>query len=395
METTQHEAQFKSAFKGWKIILALAIGLGFTGWTLFNALHKKEYLEVTANGTHQWIDGNHNKKIDKNLSVDFKPSQHGTYIEKQLGDVLLEIKWTGTSLFWVIMAMLCMVGRDLGYMIRIRILTKNELTWKGSFYTIMLWEFASAISPGVVGGAAVAMFILNKEKIALGRSTAIVVITALLDNIFYVLLIPIVFIALKGQGLFPANSALNMSVEYAFWIGYSIMALICLVLFLSIFKFPRLLSSLLRGLFSLPFLRKWKESAVKTGLEIETTSKEFQQEPKTIWLKAFGATLLSWTSRFLVINCIMQAFIHLGWYKHLLILGKQLVLWLFLIISPTPGASGIAEYAFSELLSDIGVSALLIAALAILWRLISYFPYLFIGALLLPRWFKQHSAPEK
>jgi uncharacterized membrane protein YbhN (UPF0104 family) len=41
------------------------------------------------------------------------------------------------------------------------------------------------------------------------------------------------------------------------------------------------------------------------------------------------------------------------------------------------------------LLMPFGMSAALLAGIAVLWRLISYFPYLFIGALLLPRWVKQ------
>jgi uncharacterized protein (TIRG00374 family) len=56
-----------------------------------------------------------------------------------------------------------------------------------------------------------------------------------------------------------------------------------------------------------------------------------------------------------------------------------------MLISPTPGASGVAEYAFGELLISFSGSALLLTGMAIIWRLISYFPYLFIGAILLPK----------
>ena len=59
-----------------------------------------------------------------------------------------------------------------------------------------------------------------------------------------------------------------------------------------------------------------------------------------------------------------------------------------MMVSPTPGGSGVAEYAFGELLASFSTSAILIVGLAILWRLISYFPYLFIGAFILPRWLK-------
>jgi hypothetical protein len=57
-------------------------------------------------------------------------------------------------------------------------------------------------------------------------------------------------------------------------------------------------------------------------------------------------------------------------------------------VSPTPGGSGVAEFAFGELMGSFSNSAILIVGLAILWRLISYFPYLVIGAILVPAWFK-------
>jgi uncharacterized protein (TIRG00374 family) len=62
---------------------------------------------------------------------------------------------------------------------------------------------------------------------------------------------------------------------------------------------------------------------------------------------------------------------------------------MFLRVSPTPGGSGAAEWAFSELLSDLTSSAVLLAGMAVLWRLISYFPYLLIGSIILPRWLKK------
>ena len=95
-------------------------------------------------------------------------------------------------------------------------------------------------------------------------------------------------------------------------------------------------------------------------------------------------------SRYLVINALLQAFISLSVIDHVHVLAKQLILWLFMLVSPTPGGSGIAEYAFGELLSDFTSSAMLLVALAILWRLISYFPYLVIGSILLPVWLRKN-----
>ncbi len=134
---------------------------------------------------------------------------------------------------------------------------------------------------------------------------------------------------------------------------------------------------------------------LQTGQDIELAARVYRKASFLFWLKVFFSTAGSWLSRFLVINALLQAFISLGLLQHLLVLGKQLVLWLLMRVSPTPGGSGIAEYAFGELLADVGGSMLLITILALLWRLISYFPYLFIGAFLLPRWIKQTEKSTK
>jgi len=64
-----------------------------------------------------------------------------------------------------------------------------------------------------------------------------------------------------------------------------------------------------------------------------------------------------------------------------------------MLVSPTPGGSGFAEYVFTRYLGEfIPVEPLLlgsvVVAMALLWRIVSYYPYLFIGAILFPRWIK-------
>jgi uncharacterized protein (TIRG00374 family) len=379
------------SFQGWKMWLGVAIGLGVAFWMLYNSLQETRFIEVgSGNGSYEWVDYNGNGAVDHRLAQEFKfVEKGGTYRKEHLSDTLSEVNWSGQSVFWLLMTVLFVVGRDLFYIIRIRLLTHKELSWKSGYRVIMLWEFASALSPGVVGGAAVAMFILNREKIALGRSTAIVIITAMLDNLFYVLMIPLVFLFIDQEHLFPDTGSGGMAVQYVFWIGFTAILAVCLFLFTSLFMSPGLATRFLSFLFGFPLLKKWREGAIQTGNDIETASRELKNERFTFWLKVFGATCGSWVSRYLVINAILQAFLNLGFIDHITILGKQLVLWLFMLVSPTPGGSGVAEYAFSELLSAFSSSAVLLAALAILWRLVSYFPYLFIGAFLLPRWIRK------
>lgn len=387
----------QQSFSSWKIKLAILLGVGISLWMLYRGISEERFIPVENNsGDYIWKDANGDGKVNTNAATEFIAVPKGDYVKQTFADALSAIQWSSKTFLWLGVALLFMVGRDFFYMLRIRHLTHKELTWKSSFFVIMLWEFASALSPGVVGGAAVAMFILKREKIALGRSTAIVLVTTLFDNLFYIVLIPFVFLFIGQAELFPAETTGSLTVQYVFWIGFLVILFLSLFLFLAIFVAPQLAGKILVAVCALPFLQKWRDRAAKTGEDIVIAAAEFKKERFTYWVQLFFITCGSWISRYLVINAVLQAFLIIGFMDHILILGKQLVLWLFMLISPTPGASGVAEYAFGELLSGFSESALLLATMAIIWRLISYFPYLFIGAILLPRWMsmknKEHRA---
>jgi uncharacterized protein (TIRG00374 family) len=386
--TPQDQVKFEKAFSWWKIALAVLLGLSIATWMMYRSLNQTQLIPVeNQSGNYVWIG----KTATPDLSNagEFQFQKNGDYELDTIGNTLRNIRWTSSSYLWLLAAILGMVGRDFFYIVRIRILTKKSLSWFRSTVVILLWEFASALSPGVVGGAAVAMFILNREKIPLGRSTAIVIITAFMDNLFYIVMIPFVFLFIQPSVLFPSTMESAQSVEMVFWSGFAIILIVCLFLFLTLFFLPKLATQFLKKVFSIPFLSKWKPKAVQTGLDLEIAALELKQEKINFWTSTFMATLASWISRYLVINFILNAFLELRFIDNIVLLGKQLVLWLFMLVSPTPGASGVAEYAFGELLATFSASTILIASLAILWRLISYFPYLFIGAFILPRWLKK------
>lgn len=297
---------------------------------------------------------------------------------------------TGLSVVFLLCAVLMMVFRDLAYMVRIRLLTDKKLTWKQAFNVILLWEFASCLTPGVVGGSAVAMFILRKEKIPLGKSTALVIITAIMDNLFYIIAIPILMLVISSSTLLPTDSTwIGESGMSFFWLGYMMIFSVNLILILGVFVFPKAISFLIKSLFLLPFLRKKKSAGAQIGNDLITASKELKGKPFLYWFKIFAATCWSWTSRFLVINFVLLAFIEIGLFDQLVVLGRQLVMWLLMLIPLTPGSSGMAEFLFTDFLGDLIKNGTMAIVLAFIWRLISYYPYLIIGSILLPRWLRK------
>jgi uncharacterized protein (TIRG00374 family) len=301
------------------------------------------------------------------------------------------IRWTYYSSLWIFIALLMMATRDVAYMYRIRLLTDKQLSWRRAFDVIMLWEFASSVTPSVVGGSAAALFIVSKEGISPGRSTAIVMITALLDELFYITMVPVIFILVGTHALFTsAKSYLFMNtqlgVEGIFLLGYLFIVVLTAIISYGVFIRPRGFKWILLRVFKLPFLRKWRPQAGEAGDDIITTSREMRGKPIIFWVRAYLSTFISWTARFWVVNFLIMSITPVS--EHLLIYGRQLVMWVILLISPTPGSSGVAEYLFSDFLGDF-IPIGLTAALALLWRIVSYYPYIFIGAIILPNWVKR------
>ncbi len=375
-----------------RVIWPILIGLAVVTYMFVNTLSKERYEKAPkGKGDYEWVDANEDGKPSIK-EYHFVGEDKGEYHKITYTDLLRSVNWTMYSLLWIFVSILMMVVRDVAYMYRIKVMTDNHLSWRSSFETTMLWEFASAVSPSVVGGSAVAIFIVNKEGISVGRSTAIVLLTTLLDELFYVFMVPLILLIVGTSDLFPDNMSRNLfGVEFnatgIFLLGYFLISLYSVVVSYGIFVRPRGFKWLLIKVFSLPLLRKWRISAAQTGDEIILASQEFRGKSFGFWFKAAFSTFLSWTGRYWVTNFIILAFFAVD--NHFLIYARQLVMWVIMLISPTPGGSGLAEFAFSGFIGEFIKTAGLIGTVALIWRLISYYPYLFIGAIILPRWLRR------
>lgn len=82
-------------------------------------------------------------------------------------------------------------------------------------------------------------------------------------------------------------------------------------------------------------------------------------------------------------------------HDNLIIFARQFVMWIFMIISPTPGGTGVSEFIFKHYLADFIPVMSLVPVIIFLWRLLTYYNYLFIGALIIPRWVQSRFGNKK
>jgi len=314
-------------------------------------------------------------------------------------DDFRKIHWSYASILFLLLALLAMFIRDLAYVYRIRLLTDSQLTWRQSLEIILLWEFGSAATPTSVGGTTLAILLLSKEGISTGRSTAIIMFSVFLDELLFILAPIAFFIYYKRAVLMPeirpvsdlGGIHLLKGLQLWFVLAYSLILLYTIVLAYGLFVNPAGMKKLLYRIFSWPFLKRWRKAAVRAGSDIVIASAEIKNRSFFYWLKAFAATLLSWLGRFMVANFILMILI--GSIDQALVLARQMIMFVIITVSPTPGGSGVAELSFTTFLADF-IPVGLQGSMVLLWRIISYYVYLIIGVVLLPRWLKKKFSNE-
>lgn len=350
MTNIKNETQSeKKVFSYWKILIPVIIGIGVVGWLFYKDAKEQNLAEV-------W-----NK-------IDFSPYTIGC----------------------ILLAFLFMIGRDYGLSWRFRALTNKDLSWPQAIKVNCLCEFTSAITPSAVGGSSLGMLFMNREGIELGRATTLMITTLFLDELFFVVSCPLIVLFTPVNELFSggSDSLFASGLQMTFWIIYGFIFLWTLLLFLGIIVKPDGIRKGLIKLFGIRFLRRWQPKVEALGDNMVATSAELRKKPFVFWLETFAGTALSWTSRYLVVNALFLAFVPSANPEQWLILARQLVVWVVLMVSPTPGGSGISEWLFTEYYGDLIPSAGLVLILAIFWRIISYYVYLLIGAILVPKWLR-------
>ena len=304
------------------------------------------------------------------------------------------VSFTPVMALWLVLAVVAVAGREVGYMWRYRRLTDGDLSWWQSFKVCMMCEFTSAVTPTAVGGSSLAMVFMNREGINMGRGTALMIITLFLDELFFVVSCPLI-VALTGfTSLFGTmDVGFSVGLKWVFWGVYALIAAWTALLFIGIIAKPQGLKRLLVLLFTLPLLRRWRRRVMRMAVNMEAASVEARSKPVRWWVEAFAATVVSWTCRYVLVCFLFLAFVpgSDSW----LVFARQGVIWLLLLVCPTPGGSGVGEWLFSTYYADMVSTAYMALVVALAWRVLSYYVYLIAGLAVIPSWLRGNDSAKR
>lgn len=305
------------------------------------------------------------------------------------------LAWTPRALAGLGLALVMVPVREFGYIWQLRLLTDRRLSWTACFQVVVLWNFVGALSPSIVGGTAVAVFMLLKEGLSIGRTTTIVFTTIFLDQFFYTTIpLSISFLIPQGDIFAPLHSIrvewIGTSMVAAFWSAWGGLLAYVVFLIAALFVAPGWIHWWLVRLLRLPWLRRWRDRGLHMAEDLHHASRDLRRRSLRFWLAVWAATSLAWFGRYWILNAVLGAFspVPMGFYDYVLASARQAVLWVLMVISPTPGSAGIAELGFSWMFRDLVPDGMGLT-MAVLWRMLAYYPYLIVGVPIMTRWIRR------
>jgi glycosyltransferase 2 family protein len=302
----------------------------------------------------------------------------------------LKIEWTGRMFAWIGLAFICLIIRHLCYSNRMRLLGGGHFSWRKAIELIFIWEFSAALTPTSKGGPFVMLFVLNKENLSSGKTAAVILYTVICDAIFFTLMFPI-FVTFFGPKMIqPEMTTFDTTTQwgYAFFLAYFAMATYGMIFFYFLFIRPKHAARVFDFFKKLPFLRKKAASFDKLSNDFTLAAEELKSRDRSFHIGVALSTLGAWTFKFLLINALIIAFVPetpIDGSTQLFLFGRLAAMFTISAFFVTPGGSGLVESTFGRFLSDF-IPAGLGIVVALVWRLMAYYLYLFIGGIIVPNW---------
>ena len=237
-----------------------------------------------------------------------------------------------------------------------------------SFRVMLSWDFTSSVTPSVVGGAPMATYALTKEGFNFGQSTAIMLYSLLLDQLWFAMAVPILLISGVFFEVVPNNTGFighaSMTLLYIGLLSYAgLMAY-------GVLKNPNAIRKVVTWLFKLPFLRKWEDTVAGEVDNLVEYAHELRKKPKSFLFKAFFLSTMSWLCRIALPTIVVLSLLPADVILSVL---RSLAMNLAFLIMPTPGGSGGVEGLFAIFQGPLIDRKAFIGLAVFAWRVISYY----------------------
>jgi uncharacterized protein (TIRG00374 family) len=234
-----------------------------------------------------------------------------------------------------------------------------------------------------------ATYAMSREGISIGKSTALTLYAMLLDQLWFVVAIPILLIA--GTYYEIAPDSVGTFGEGAMLMIYLTMLCYAGVLAYGVLINPEALKKLASTVFKLPFLRKHRERVEAETDGLVEASRELRSKSIGFLFKGFLISTLGWLARIWVATIVVLSFVPADVAHSFL---RSLAMHLAGLLMPTPGGSGGLEGLFVLFQGPfMGERDYFIGIAVFMWRVIGYYVTFAMG-MFAASWYVNHSVAK-
>jgi len=279
---------------------------------------------------------------------------------------------------------------------RLSQVSQGRLSLRSGTRGQLAWDFFSSVTPSVVGGGPVAAFyVARDEDIAVGESAAFMFFCVLLDQLWFLVAIPLLVLATFTIDLLPdVAGAVGLWGLLAYFGG--LLAWSSIYAYATLVR-PRLLVEITDWCFQWRYLRRFRDTVMREMRSYFRRARHLGTQSMSFYAYGFVLTALAWLARYALVFFVVRS-VHAA--DALLLFARSAAMMLVGLIMPTPGGSGGLEGLYALFIGPLMPGAL-VAPTLLTWRLLGYYLFIALGAYLFLHQLQQmrdqraHEAPTR
>jgi uncharacterized protein (TIRG00374 family) len=294
---------------------------------------------------------------------------------------------------WFILAAACLLTLRVfvgGY--RLKYSSHHALTYSAAVRGQVIWDFASSVTPSIIGGAPVAAILISRDDgRPIGEITAIMLFAMLMDQIWFVIAVFLLVTASLFVDVYPDSLG---RIGAGFFTTYFVAMMVWAAFFAySTLLRPELLQSLVRRVVKLKWLVRFKD---KVEAELEgwgERAKILRSQPLRFYMYGIIFAGLAWTFRYVTLYLIVRSVHEIP--NAIQFIARTMAMLHLALILPTPGGSGGIEGMYALFFTEPLIPKGFVAPTLLVWRFMAYYLAIAVGLVItthvVDRWRKRRS----
>ena len=252
------------------------------------------------------------------------------------------------------------------------------------------WDFFSNVTPAALGGGPfAAIYVSRDSKMPIGETTALVLFTILLDQLWSVLMVPLILLTAIYFTVIPEGAG-TVGTFAIFGYFAAMLGWVVLLGYSTLFR-PDLIERVSDRIFRVRFLQRFRSRVATAMAQMSKSARMLRSQPPAFFGRAFLLSAGTWIPRYL-----LPVFLILSVLPNLdavLLFLRSITMMVCSFVVPTPGGAGGIEGLYALFLGPLMPKSFLAPTL-LMWRFFGYYIFVALGGFIFRNYKKEESTAQ-